>query len=89
MVTSWKIRKINRDIAKLEVKIEGFEAKLMEIKEHKEKGDITKAKFQKAKMNISTKIRALNAAIARKKKARQTFEKKLKEKREAQEEEEL
>jgi chromosome segregation ATPase len=89
MVSSWKIRKINRDIAKLEVKIEKFEEKLLEVKERKANGDITKAKFQKAKMNISTKIRSLNTAIARKKKARQTFEKKIREKREAEEEEEL
>ena len=82
MVSSRKIKKINRDIAKLEVKIEKFDEKLLEIREKKEDGKITKAKYQRAKMNISTKIRALRTAIARKQKARQTFEKELKEKAE-------
>jgi len=85
MVSSRKIKKINRDIAKLEVKIEKFDEKLLEIREKKEDGKITKAKYQRAKMNISTKIRALRTAIARKKKARQTFEKTLREKAEEEE----
>lgn len=87
MVTSWKIRKINRDIAKLEVKIEKFNEKLLDVKELKNEGKITKAKHQKAKMNISSKIRNLNTAIARKKKARQTYEKKIREKQEEEEDE--
>jgi len=86
MVSSWKIRKINRDIAKLELKIEDYDNKLVEIREKKENGSITKAKFQKARMNISTKIRSCNSAIARKKKARQTLEKAIREKEEEEEE---
>jgi hypothetical protein len=89
MVTSRQIRKVNRDIAKIELKIEKLEDKLDGIKEQKEKGKITKAKFQKAKMNNSRKIRDLRTAIARKKKARATFEKKIKDKQAEEEEDSL
>ena len=89
MVTSRQIRKVNRDIAKIELKIENLEDKLVGIKEQKEQGKITKAKHQKAKMNISTKIRALRTAIARKKKARATFEKRIRDKQAEEEEDSL
>ena len=85
-MSSWKIKRINRDIAKLELKIEKETEKLAVIHDKKAEGEITKAKYAKAKMNSATKIRNLNTAIARKKKARQTFEKKLKEKAEDDEE---
>ncbi len=89
MVTSWKIRKVNRDIAKLERNIEKEEEKLLDVRELKESGKITKAKYQKAKMNSAAKIRGMNIAIGRKKVARQTFEKKIREKQEEEDEDAL
>jgi multidrug resistance efflux pump len=89
MVTSWKIKKINRDIAKIEIEIEELNAELQKHKEKMQKGVITKAQFSKARINISDKMRGLSGAINRKKKARQMIEDDLKEKEEEKEKEAL
>ena len=89
MFTSWKIKKINRAIAKLELEIEGLNTELMKHKEKMQKGSITKAQFQKARINLSDKVRGLSGSINRKKKARQMIEDDLKEKEEETEKEAL
>ena len=89
MVTSSKIRKLNRDIAKIELQIDELNEKIPEYKKKMDKGSITKAQFQKVKMNIAIKVRGLNAAIHRKKKARHMIEKDMKEKEKEEDEEAL
>lgn len=89
MFTSWKIKKINRDIAKIEIRIEELNEEIQKHKEKMQKGVITKAQFQKARINLSDKMRGLSGSINRKKKARQMIEDDLKEKEEEKDKEAL
>lgn len=89
MFTSWKIKKINRAIAKIEIEIEELNEVLQKHKEKMQKGVITKAQFQKARINISDKMRGLSSSINRKKKARQMIEDDLKKKEEEKDKEAL
>jgi multidrug resistance efflux pump len=89
MVTSRKIKALNRDIAKIEIEIEELNEELQRHKEKMQMGKITKAQFQKARINLSDKMRGLNGAINRKKKARQMIEDDIKEKEEEKEKEAL
>ena len=80
-----KVEKLNRDISRLENKIEFIEDDLENARQDLTDKIITKAEFTTLKQKHQLRIRDLRTAIARKEKARLLQEKKLREKAEKKE----
>jgi len=82
-----KIRKLTDMIEEAIKEVDGLEKKLKSAKEKLDAGDINKADFTKARMQLSERIKGKRSMIARWEKARLNEERRLKEKKEEKEEE--
>lgn len=80
-----KIEKLNRDIARLEAKIEKLHQEIEEAKERKERKELTPAEYTQIKQKNSLEIKHLRTSIRRKEKARYITEKKMRVKAEKKE----
>jgi len=82
-----KIRKLTDMIEEARKEVKDLEHKLNSAKLKLDKGDISKADFTKARMQLSERIKGKHAMMARWEKARLTEERRLREKKEDEEEE--
>jgi hypothetical protein len=82
-----KIRKLTDMIEEAGKEVKDLEHKLNSAKLKLDKGDISKADFTKARMQLSERIKGKHAMMARWEKARLNEERRLREKKEDEEEE--
>jgi len=82
-----KIRKLTDMIEEAKKEVKDLEHRLNSAKAKLDKGDINKADFAKARMQLSERIKGKRTMIARWEKARLNEERRLKEKKEEEEEE--
>jgi chromosome segregation ATPase len=82
-----KIRKLTDMIEEAKKEVKELEDKLEKAKHRLDKGEIIKADFTKARMQLSERIKGKRTMIARWEKARLNEERRLKEKKEDEEEE--
>jgi hypothetical protein len=81
-----KIEKLNKDIEKYRLDIEGYESKLVEARELHKSGRLDKDNLFTIRHKYQERIRSAQIAIRRKEKARLHYEKDLKEKLEKEKE---